>query len=112
MKIYDKVKLIKDREEYSKKGLHLEMVGTIIQPEIRDNRFYVAFDNSKIEDDYVYLCDGDMRKVDNPKKKKQKHVQATKYFHEDISKKINENIKITNKDIKNAINEIVCKEGK
>jgi hypothetical protein len=55
MKIYDKVKLIKDREEYSKKGLHLEMVGTIIQPEIRDNRFYVAFDNSKIEDDYVFL---------------------------------------------------------
>ncbi len=56
MKIYDKVKLIKDREEYSKKGLHLEMVGTIIQPEIRDNRFYVAFDNPKIEDDYVF-CD-------------------------------------------------------
>lgn len=74
----------------------------------KDKYFLVV----KIEDDYVYLCDGDMRKVDNPKKKKQKHVQATKYFHEDISKKINENIKITNKDIKNAINEIVCKEGK
>ena len=54
MKIYDKVKLIKEREEYSKKELHLGMVGTIIQPEIRDNRFYVAFDNPKIEDDYIF----------------------------------------------------------
>lgn len=39
MKIYDKVKLIKEREEYLKKRLNLGKIGTIIQPEIRDNRF-------------------------------------------------------------------------
>ena len=66
----------------------------------------------KIEDDYVYLCDGDMRKIDNPKKKKQKHIQATKYFSEDMANKIHENVKLTNRDIKDSINEIVCKEGK
>ena len=74
----------------------------------KDKYFLVV----KIEDDYVYLCDGDMRKVDNPKKKKQKHIQATKYFSEDMAKKIHENIKLTNRDIKDSINEIVCKEGK
>ena len=30
-----------------------------------------------IEDEYVYLVDGDLRKVDNPKLKKKKHVQLT-----------------------------------
>ena len=49
MKIYDKVKLIKERDEYLKKELHLGILGTIIQPEIRDNRFYVAFDNPKLK---------------------------------------------------------------
>jgi len=74
----------------------------------KDKYFLVV----KIEDDYVYLCDGDMRKVDNPKKKKQKHIQATKYFSEDMAKKIHENVKLTNRDIKDSINEIVCKEVK
>lgn len=74
----------------------------------KDKYFLVV----KIEDDYVYLCDGDMRKVDNPKKKKQKHIQATKYFSEDMANKIHENVKLTNRDIKDSINEIVCKEVK
>jgi len=74
----------------------------------KDKYFLVV----KIEDDYVYLCDGDMRKVDNQKKKKQKHIQATKYFSEDMAKKIHENVKLTNRDIKDSINEIVCKEVK
>ena len=32
MKIYDNVKLIKEREEYLKKHLNLGKIGTIIQP--------------------------------------------------------------------------------
>lgn len=56
MQIYDKVKLINEKEEYLKTGLYLGAIGTIIQPEIRDNRFYVAFNNLEIEDDYIF-CD-------------------------------------------------------
>lgn len=74
----------------------------------KDKYFLVV----KIEDDYVYLCDGDMRKIDNPKKKKQKHIQATKYFSEDMANKIHENVKLTNRNVKDAISEIICKEGK
>ena len=43
MKIYDDVKVIKIRDEYSKEGIKLGDVGTIILPEIRDNCFYVNF---------------------------------------------------------------------
>ena len=39
MKIYDDVKVIKIRDEYSKEGIKLGDVGTIILPEIRDNCF-------------------------------------------------------------------------
>ena len=55
MKVYDKVKVIKDREKYLEKNIHAGSEGRIIRPEIRDNRFYVAFENEKIEDDYIYL---------------------------------------------------------
>lgn len=56
MKIYDRVKLINEREEYLKKGLKKGELGTIIQPEIREERFYVAFNSLEIEDDYIF-CD-------------------------------------------------------
>ena len=32
-----------------------------------------------IEADFVYLADGDTRRINNPKKKKQKHVICTNY---------------------------------
>ena len=41
MKLYDKVKIIRMDSEYKKDIEFLK--GTIIQPEIRDERFYVAF---------------------------------------------------------------------
>ncbi|MGN0403790.1 MAG: KOW domain-containing RNA-binding protein [Bariatricus sp.] len=36
----------------------------------------------KIEDAYVYLSDGNNRKMDNLKKKKKKHVQLIRIKHE------------------------------
>ncbi len=38
----------------------------------------LAFVIKSIEGEYVYLVDGKLRKLDKPKKKKQKHVQPTK----------------------------------
>ena len=36
-------------------------------------------------DEYVYLCDGDLRKIDNPKKKSKKHVQPIKSDNADCA---------------------------
>ena len=33
-------------------------------------------------DEYVYLCDGNLRKIENPKKKKIKHVEVTEFYSE------------------------------
>ena len=36
----------------------------------------------KIDETYVYLVDGQQRKIDNPKKKKKKHVQLIRNRYE------------------------------
>jgi ribosomal protein L14E/L6E/L27E len=53
--------------------------------------------------EYVYLVDGKIRKVDNPKKKKFKHIEATNYIDSNIVYKINDDQKIVNADIRKAI---------
>lgn len=44
-----------------------------------EGKIYVIL---KEEDTYVYLIDGDIRKLDNPKKKKKKHVQLIRQKNE------------------------------
>ena len=50
MKIYDKVKVISLKSDYKEKGITEEMIGTIISPEIRNNKFYVVFIDPKYTD--------------------------------------------------------------
>lgn len=59
-----------------------------------------------IDEDYVYLVDGDIRKVENPKRKKIKHVELTRFFDGNIAERIAKKNKITNQDIKRVIKEI------
>ncbi len=58
-----------------------------------------------IEEDYVYLVDGDLRKVDNPKLKKKKHIQPTLITNEWIKQKIIEENRLTNSDVRRALEE-------
>jgi ribosomal protein L14E/L6E/L27E len=57
-----------------------------------------------IDDDYVLVCDGMKRKVSNPKKKKKKHLAKTNTIVETISKKIADGGKVTNQDVREALN--------
>lgn len=52
MKYFDKVKLIRDKKEYKKNNIHKGEVGTIFEAEIRDNCFFVLFDNHSDSDWY------------------------------------------------------------
>ena len=58
-----------------------------------------------IEEDYVYLVDGDLRKVDNPKLKKKKHILLTLTTNEWIKQKIIEENRLTNNDVRRALEE-------
>lgn len=56
-----------------------------------------------IEGEYLYLADGKLRKVEKPKKKKNKHVQKTNYVVETIKQKILEDSKLSNADVRKAL---------
>ena len=60
-----------------------------------------------VEENYVYLVDGAIRKVDRPKKKKIKHIQLTNMHDENIATRVINKYKMTNHDIKKALKEIL-----
>jgi large subunit ribosomal protein L14e len=68
-------------------------------------RFMVVIDI--IDENYVYVVDGDLRRVENPKKKKIKHLQLLNKKVELIAEKLAKKRKISNDDIKKALNELI-----
>lgn len=56
-----------------------------------------------IDSVYAYLSDGKNKLIDNPKKKKIKHIQIIKQKDSSIESKHKNHISIMNEDIKRAI---------
>lgn len=54
-------------------------------------------------DEYVLIADGDLRKVEKPKRKKIKHLVIHGMVASDIKEKLEANVKINNSDIKNSL---------
>ncbi len=57
------------------------------------------------EGDYVYLANGELRKVDRPKRKKLKHLQGTKTVSEFVQNKLAAVGKVTNSEVRKALAE-------
>ncbi len=55
------------------------------------------------EGDYVYLANGELRKVDRPKRKKLKHLQGTKTVSEFVQNKLASVGKVTNSEVRKAL---------
>lgn len=70
------------------------------------NEYFIV---TKVEENYVYLVDGDIRKIENPKKKKMKHVELTNFSDSTIAEKIRNNNKITNQDIRKSLKNSISK---
>lgn len=73
-----------------------------------DSKLYVIIKSDK---EYVYLSDGDLKKIDNPKKKKKKHVQIINQIDDELLKIIADNKVLTNEVIKRAIKKYKQKIG-
>ena len=56
-----------------------------------------------MEDNFVYMANGDLRKVDQPKKKKLKHLQGTEQVSEFIINKLSQGNKVTNSEVRKAL---------
>ena len=86
-------------------SLGLQIGSIVISTMGRDKGTY--FIVVEVEENYVYLVDGSIRKIDRPKKKKIKHIELTSLFEENIASKVVNKHKITNQDVKKALKEIL-----
>jgi len=59
-----------------------------------------------IDANYAYISDGDLRRIEKPKKKKIKHLVITKDVIDTIANKISTDIKVTNAEIRKALLEM------
>lgn len=57
------------------------------------------------EGEFAYLANGELRKVDRPKKKKLKHLQGTNAVSEFIQNKLEAVGKVTNSEVRKALAE-------
>lgn len=56
-----------------------------------------------IDDEYVYIADGNVRRMDRPKKKKIKHLVLTSEIIHPIAEKIKAGRKVNNVEIRNSV---------
>ncbi len=52
-----------------------------------------------VDENFVYIADGDLRKVDNPKLKKCKHLENTGNTSERVCEKLKDGVRVTNPDL-------------
>ncbi|WP_026895022.1 KOW domain-containing RNA-binding protein [Clostridiisalibacter paucivorans] len=71
------------------------------------NKFFVVI--NVIDDRYVLLVDGDMRKLDTPKKKKIKHLVVYNYRIEELRQRLEKKIKINNAFIRKMLSAVESK---
>ena len=86
----NKMNISKGQIVYSKAGRDKGLVFVVL--DVLDNR-------------YVVIADGKLRKIESPKKKKIKHIIMTDIISHDIIDKLNEN-KISNSYIRNVLKEV------
>ena len=60
-----------------------------------------------IDAQYVFLADGRLRRVDQPKKKKIKHLLKSGHVASYIQQKLDAGVKVTNPDLKRALAEFL-----
>lgn len=60
-----------------------------------------------IDSDYVYIADGDLRKVEKPKKKKIKHLKVLNKISKDISLRLAKKRKLSNEEIKLTLEKLI-----
>jgi ribosomal protein L14E/L6E/L27E len=60
---------------------------------------------SDTDGEYVYLADGKTRKIENPKRKKLKHVEFISYSETHAAQKLRQREKVLNREIRKGLAE-------
>jgi ribosomal protein L14E/L6E/L27E len=65
------------------------------------NKYFIVV--GVIDDDYVLVADGQLRKINSPKKKKIKHLVFHDKYDGNIQKMLKENERISDADLKRSL---------
>ena len=76
----------------------------------RDKDKYLAV-TGVIDKNYVLVCDGRRRRVENPKKKKLKHIKSLDYSLDRIRDKLEEGSNINNSELRREIRRALLELG-
>ena len=74
----------------------------VISKEGRDKDKYFAV-MEVLDEQYVLIADGSLRKIDNPKRKKSKHLFNTGLVSELVKNKLQTGARVTNPDLKKEL---------
>lgn len=86
-------------------------VGRVVLSRAGRDQGHVFVIMDVIDENYVAIANGCQRKVDNPKKKKIKHLVAKPELLEEISKKISEKKRIFDSEVRNRLDAIGYQEA-
>lgn len=70
-------------------------------------RPFIVYD---FDENYVYIVDGDLRKIQKPKKKNKKHIQIVNKIDYNVKMKLDEGLYLLDADIRKALKAFVDKE--
>lgn len=71
-------------------------IGQVVKSKVGRDKGKIFTITQILDDKYVIICDGDIRKISKPKKKKVKHLIIYNTVFEELEKKVYNNEKITN----------------
>ncbi len=81
-------------------------VGQVVKSKAGRDRDRVFIVLQILDDQYVLIADGDLRKIDKPKKKKVKHLVKYNIISEEIKRRIEQNEKITNLHLRKELGKL------
>ena len=68
----------------------------------RERLFYVL----KTEENFVYLADGDLRRIENCKKKRRRHIRVVEDSRSVVGEKIRSGKEVLNSEMRKALSDI------
>ncbi len=78
-------------------------IGQVVKSRAGRDKDRIFLVLSVVDKNHLYLVDGDLRKIDNPKKKKVKHLIVYNTVLPELKYKLDNNIKINNAYIRKLL---------
>eukprot|EP00792_Barthelona_sp_PAP020_P010327 TRINITY_DN3686_c0_g1_i1.p3 TRINITY_DN3686_c0_g1~~TRINITY_DN3686_c0_g1_i1.p3 ORF type:complete len:95 (-),score=13.83 TRINITY_DN3686_c0_g1_i1:877-1161(-) len=90
---------------------HELQVGQLVRSKAGRDQGNVFLITKIVDENFVEISDGDLRRIEKPKKKKVKHLVITNKISEVIAGKIADNKKVSNLTVRREIEKLELKQS-